>query len=596
MGKINNLSMRAKILLSCIGCMIVALLIQTFLFQRSSSRIIYAQASEISRTTLNNLQDDLYAFNKGIENSLIKIYNDKEFIRDISFGPQIGELQSVHNQVAYDLAYSAFNPSQNLTCLYVYTLDHELIGSYQHAQTPKYFYPENIYDGSMECDQDLIKAYLGSDNRTMLITSYYNTNRETTLVRYVLKLYKNTSELVGYVVCDVDPKPFSQLMQKYRYSEGQIIWLQPAGDSVAVQTDVIGTGQSELFQSIGEQIKTNRSYAETVENSTYELYHAREHKYNFIAHALMPKAVLALNQTVLFQNTVLILVLIVLAFSFLFVFISNGLTKPLTYMVESMNRIKKGEMDLRLKITREDELGILGREFNDMLDETERLLKREYEAKALADDAKYKALQAQVNPHFLYNTLDTMSGIAASQNCPAVGTMCRALSNLFRYSLHMQSPYATLEEEILHIKNYMYIVNVRTNNSIQLQFQIDSESLKYQVPRISIQPLVENAIQHGLKNKRGDKLIVVGAEIEDGLMRIWVEDNGVGMDAPTINQALERSVSDTLERRASIGIHNINARMKLLYGQQYGVKVESVIGQGSRVMMQFPVKAGKEGE
>lgn len=593
MEKINKLSIRVKISLFCIGCLIVALLLQTYFFQKSSSAIIYSQANEISQTTLHNLQNDLYNFNKSIENSLIKTYNNKEFMRDLSYVAEIDSLKESYSQVAYDLAYSAFEPSQNLTSLYVYTIHHALIGSYRHAQTPKYSYPDDIYGSHMEFDDMQIKSYVESDDRIMLITSYYNANRETTLIRYVLKLYKDTTDLAGYVVCDVDPKPFLQLLQKYRYSDGQIIWLQPNAGDVIAKTEGVRT-QDQLFEEISEQVKKGADYTDIYDGNNYEFYHATEHKYNLGAHSLMPKKVLELNQTILFQNMALIVILIVLVFSFLLAIIFNSLTKPLIYMVETMNKIKRGKTNLRLRIKRKDELGILGDEFNDMLDEIEILIKREYDAKALAYDAKYKALQAQVNPHFLYNTLDTMSSIASAQNCSSVGTMCRALSNIFRYSLNMQSPFATLEEEILHIKNYMYIMNVRTNNSIRLEFKIDSDLLNIQVPRLSIQPLVENSIQHGLKNKRGDKEIIIGADKNDASMHIWVSDNGVGMDAESINKFFVNSVSQTLNKGESIGLNNIDARLKIRYGEDYGIRVESSIGIGSRIIIKIPLDANAE--
>jgi hypothetical protein len=226
--------MRTKILLSCISCTLLALVVQTTLFQQSSSRIILEQAQEISRSTLNNLQEDLYNFNKSIENSLIKIYNQNKFIRDLSLGNNREELKAVHSQIAYDLVHSAFSPSQNLTSLYVYTPAHELISVYHHAQTPIYSYPDDIFYGKVDYNSDIIRQYIASNERVMKVSSYYNNNRETNLVRYVLKIYRNNSVCAGYLVCDVDPKPFLQFMKKYRYSNQQLIWLQPSGDRVAL--------------------------------------------------------------------------------------------------------------------------------------------------------------------------------------------------------------------------------------------------------------------------------------------------------------------------------------------------------------------------
>lgn len=585
------LSMRMKILLSCIVCMLLALALQTLLFYRSSSAIIYSQARQISGNTMENLQDDLYAFNKSVENSLIKIYNHSAFIRDLGFGTDALQLSGEYGQLTYDLSHSAFTPAQNLVALYLYTPDHSLISNYRHAQTPLYSYPEDIFqDETVKADTDLVQRYVASDERVMLLTGYYNPHRDTPLVRYVLKIYRNAHEYIGYIVCDIDPKPFLRLMEKYRYSPEQVIWLQPQGDGVTLQVGQLQPGQQALFEDITGRVHAGQDPAAEA-GGDYTLFTAPQRKYNFAAYTLMPQALLQMNQAALLNNTLLVAGIIVVLLTVLFLIVSRSLTGPLTYVLQTMQRIKQGHTALRLKPMKQDEIGILGREFNDMLDETERLLKQDYESRLLLNDAKYKALQAQVNPHFLYNTLDTMGSIAGAQQCSTVSTLCHALSNIFRYSLNMQTPYSTLENEILHIKNYMYIMNVRTNHSIRMSINIDSALLECQMPRLSIQPLVENSIQHGLKNKRGSKDITIGARRSGQVLEVWVEDNGVGMDAAALNRRLAHSVADALQKNDSIGIDNINARAKLLYGPDYGVTVASEPGAGSRVTLRLPVAA-----
>jgi sensor histidine kinase YesM len=375
-------------------------------------------------------------------------------------GNTIEELTGVHSQTAYDLVHNSFTPSQNLTSLYVYTPAHELISMYHHAQTVIYSYPDDIYDGKDDYNADMVRRYIMSGSRVMLISSYYNKARKTNLIRYVLKIYRNNSACIGYLVCDVDPKPFLRLMKKYRYSDQQVIWLQPIGDRVALSlAGLSGETQRKTDREDSQREYRRISQAITRQNwaggeisfeKKYVLFRSQEYKYNFNVYSLMPRAVLKMRQSVLLHNAIFVLFFTSAGFSLLFLLISNGLTKPLRYMVRTMNRIRRGETNLRLKPMKKNEIGVLGQEFNDMLDEIEGLIKEQYEAKLLINDARYKTLQAQVNPHFLYNTLDTMGAISASQNCPIVGTLCRALSNIFRYSLDMKHTFATLEEEILH--------------------------------------------------------------------------------------------------------------------------------------------------
>jgi len=223
-----------------------------------------------------------------------------------------------------------------------------------------------------------------------------------------------------------------------------------------------------------------------------------------------------------------------------------------------------------------------------MLDEIQRLIGIEYESQLLLNKAEYKALQAQINPHFLYNTLDTMSSIASIQSCEIVSSLCQSLSNIFRYSLDMKHPYSTVVKEINHLKNYIFVMNVRMREEVKYSFHIEEEVLLDSVPRISLQPLVENALNHGLKNKHGEKLVEITATQKDGMLMLSVRDNGVGMDCEEINCKLRENNKDMVEAGNSIGIHNINARMKMLYGEEYGVTVESVIGEGTTVTLCIP--------
>ncbi|CAH0438674.1 Putative sensor histidine kinase [Clostridium neonatale] len=223
-----------------------------------------------------------------------------------------------------------------------------------------------------------------------------------------------------------------------------------------------------------------------------------------------------------------------------------------------------------------------------MLDQIEELISSEYEAKLSLNKAEYAALQAQINPHFLYNTLDTMGSIASIQNCDNVSNMCHSLSNIFRYSLDIKNPYSTISKEILHLKNYIFLMNVRMNGEVEYYFDIDDRVLDYSLPKISIQPLVENALKHGLKNKRGEKKIYIRAHESNDVLQIIVEDNGVGMDSVMMNKKLKDSKKDIFNDSSSIGLININSRMKILYGDRFGLFIESNKDKGSRIILTTP--------
>ena len=207
--------------------------------------------------------------------------------------------------------------------------------------------------------------------------------------------------------------------------------------------------------------------------------------------------------------------------------------------------------------------------------------------------AQFDVLQAQINPHFLYNTLDTMSSIAQIQGCMPVSALSESLGNIFRYTLDI-SAFSTLEKELIHLKNYIYVMDVRMHSAVQYIYDVDDELLPCRLPRLTLQPLVENAILHGVRGVKHEKIIRVIAAREADYLTITVQDNGLGMDVTEINARLQADARTELEKGRSIGLVNINARIQMLYGSNFGVTVESEPGQGTVVTVRLP--AVSEGE
>jgi sensor histidine kinase YesM len=585
-----SISMRTKILVFFTASTLFALILQAVLFQKTSSVLIYNQGKEASLNSLQNMQDDIYTFIKSIENSIIEVYNQKEFIGDLAGGMENSTLKIKYSRVAYDMALSVFESSQNINALYIYDMKDNLISSYRHATTPMYTYPDNIYINGKNNNADIVRQYAKSDNKVMLVSSYYNNNRKKNIIRFVLKIYANNSDRrIGYIVCDTDEKNFLKRVEKYAYSDEQIVWLQPKGDRPVIQIGNLTGTKKDYYLKAVSLISTNTGPLENSVNTKGSVsFEILQKKYNLAAFSLTPQILLEQSQRVLTRNLMVIAILIIIVFVIVSIVISQSLTTPLKHMVDTIVNIKNGDTLLRVSNLKNDEIGKLGEEFNEMLDQIQNLIMKEYQDKLLLDHAEYKALQAQVNPHFLYNTLETMSSIAASQQCNTVSSLCKALSNIFRYSIDMKDSLSTIEREIIHIKNYMYVMNVRLQNSIDFDVNIDNSLLSESVPIISIQPLVENSILHGLKDKRGDKKIKIEVKGSEESIEISVIDNGIGMDAEVINSQIKISEFEVLEKSASIGLCNINARVKLLFGENYGVIVNSIVGEGSKVSLCVP--------
>lgn len=587
-----NLKMRVKILILCLGLTLFALILQTILFENSSSGLIYNQAKEESFASLQNMQNEIYGFVKNMESNMIEIYSEKDLIQGLKNKEEIEKLRTDYYRLAYNFGTSHFATTDGVVAMYLYNPRHEIISTYRRAVTPKHNYQTDIYEDPENQNANAVKDYVESDDTTMLISSYYNQYRETDIIRLVLKIYNNSNlnDVIGYAVCDIDSKVIRSIMEKYSTDKTMFMWLQPSGDRPAVSIGSLEGKDVDYYKEISAKIQTTTSgdVAKLLTTSKRVFFQVPQKKYNMDAYSLMPRSLLVQNQRALTKNLIFIALIMIIAATILTILVSRGLTKPLDKLMQTIERIKGGETHLRVDIHNRDEVGILGQSFNEMLDQMEVLISQEYETKLLLNRAEYKALQAQINPHFLYNTLDTMSSIAQIQNCPEVSGLSQSLSNIFRYSLDMKNPFSTVAKEIVHLKNYIYVMNVRMRDNVKYTFDIDETVLQDTVPRISIQPLVENALNHGLRNTRGEKEVIVCAQVREGNLWISVQDNGVGMDAAKVNEILEKNDINLVEKGSSIGLNNINARMKMLYGKEYGIHVESEVGKGTRIYLKIP--------
>ncbi len=583
------MKLRTKIFIMVLGCVLAALIIQTCLFQNLSSKLIYEQAKEESEQSMQSMQNEIYGLIKGIENNLIEIYMDDELLQSLRKKETVKELQSKFYRKAYDIATDEFETGDDVVSFYLYTMDHRVISTYRRAVTPKHNYVSDIYSDPEYTNAEIVKKYVESDNPVMLVSSYYNEYRKKNILRFVMKLYNesNLQDKIGYVVCDVDTKNLEKIMDKYRIDRTAFMWLQPTGDRPIDTLGDLDAEQTKEYNALEKSIACGKK-AENETNSKQEFFRIDQQHYNLTAYSMMPQKVLRQNQRNLTINLLAIALLMICVSMIITGFISSGLTRPLELLMNTIQKIGNGNVQLRAKIVKEDEIGELAQKFNEMLDQMEELKQKEYQAKQLLNRAEYKALQAEVNPHFLYNTLDTMASIAEIRNCPEVSHMSQSLALIFRYSLNMKDPFSTVENEIAHLKNYIYVMDMRMHDNIQYTFDVDEMTLKSKLPRLSLQPIVENAINHGLRNKRGKKKIGIQIKREQMDLVICIEDNGIGLDTSAINESLRKNELDFVEKGNSIGLHNINARLKMLYGNQYGMHLESMLGEGTKVFMILP--------
>lgn len=290
------------------------------------------------------------------------------------------------------------------------------------------------------------------------------------------------------------------------------------------------------------------------------------------------------------EITVVMIIVMVLGAFIFSVIISDSISKPIRLLSNITKQVAKGDLSVRSNIQSGAEVKILSESLNIMIEKLSTLIDTVKVEQNNLRDAELKLLQAQINPHFLYNTLDAIMWLAEADKKQEVIDMVGSLSDYFRTSLSKGNDLITLDEEILHIKSYLEIQKFRYKDILDYEIFIPDLLKHYRIPKITLQPLVENALYHGIKNKRGKGNITIGGNITDHNIILFVMDNGQGITRERVSQIMDglKEKSDRQET-GFYGLYNVNERLHLYYGKDSGLRITSIYTQGTTVEVIIPI-------
>ncbi|MFU0782681.1 MAG: Signal transduction histidine kinase NtrY involved in nitrogen fixation and metabolism regulation [Thermoanaerobacterium thermosaccharolyticum] len=431
------------------------------------------------------------------------------------------------------------------------------------------------------------------------VEKYLSTKSSDSLLNYYTisnKLSNNAEDMINIITYDND-----SLMQK---DIGNMIMSLLSETDKAVNAKR-GRISSEYIEYFTRANKINDYIKMYINNLIYNKLQEGSIKYNKISKNMI---------FISFLNILLILtsvtVNIVLAIIYTY-----RITRPISELSDTAERISKGDFDIEpIRIKTDDEVNILANAFNKMvtniknyIDEikmqakVEKRLKEQemqnLKMKNILRESELKALQSQINPHFLFNTLNAASQIAMMEGAEKSSEFIEKVAELFRYNLRKLDKPVTLKEEVDNVFNYMYILKTRFGEKVEFQTSIDESLLNVKVPCTIIQPVVENAFIHGIEEIEGKGVIRIEIKEVDGSIHIDVIDDGMGMNQESINKILSADDPDNDENKhvTGIGMHNVINRLRLYYNIadiDDVIEIESRIGNGTKVTLKIPMGRG----
>lgn len=504
------------------------------------------------------------AFYTDADNSII---NDlKKYGQQSTFTPK--DVYDSNNNLKY-MIHNLIYSSDNLNGIFIFTPSGQTLGYGKNIDIRADYVPDNDtwYEKTLDLEG---KTYVSGISAKK---HFINSKPSISFSKALYDVY--THELLGVLLIDCKPEIFDistvntlpQIVLLTIQYQGSILYSNIESLEHPIE---IGKNKIQFFSA---KLDMDGISLTATANPGY-LYHDFE---------VTKKLLLAIC-----------MIYIVLFFLISF-FLSRYLTTPITYLSNQMaNHTLNAYVTNEKYLNRSDEIGILYNEYNSMLEEQNKYIKSQYQNKLITLDSQMKSLEAQINSHFLYNTLESINSIAEMEGIESISTMSMALGNMFRYSIKTDSELVTVMDEISNVQDYVSIQQIRFANKFQLRLNIPQQIYRCRILKLIFQPLVENALLHGLDRCGAGDTISITGKVDNDSLFFYIRDNGLGMDASQLS-AIQTMLAEPprfeeLGRRTTqnIGLKNICSRIELYYGTGYGLQLSSIPGKGTTISIKLP--------
>lgn len=604
-----NMSIRSRLLLFFILMVLVPTSIISITIYNQSTATIEKRINIDLERNLNLIERNIVQKFDSINDITNSIYLNPDFIKILSSPHPVDKIDIINEMATLDKildSYNDINITKATLTPTIYMLNRPEY--YEYNFTNKVFDLGLIEREKWYLDLPTKSRYtvLGLSNTRI---SYSNTNT-LRIAKRLFGLKNSDAPYAALLTIDVGIDSFNTILNDFKPSVNSSIFIVDDASSVIISPDT-----SMLSKSVA-----NEKYISAIFNQKNQTYGTFIEKVNNVDMLISYKTIDALKWHIIslspvselfgeiinFQKIMftVIFVCLVIAF-FIALFFSDNISNPIRKLVKSMSVVQNGDFDISIHYSRNDEFSYLIQTYKKMVHDIKELINKLYisevtkkeaelkakEAELKAREADLKSLQAQINPHFLYNTLDSINWMAIEHDVSDISTMVTSLSDFFRYSLSKGNTIISLDDEKKQVESYLTIQKIRYNDKLDYNVYFPPQVLKFLTVKLILQPIVENSIIHGIEKTDGKGIINITAEINQGIIEIIVSDNGVGADADELNRIIEKSGTSS----RYFAVRNINQRIKRVFGNEFGINFFSNELSGLSVTVKFPALESLEG-
>lgn len=586
-------SLRAKLIFIFLLTSAVPIVLLGFFMSYTTTKSLKDNTDVLMQTNMQQLDDNMQIWLNSYEDTLYQLYTDDNMVAWVDRLNAGENVEVTINQMRRTLS-AALNAKDYIRAITVIT-DNGMTVTYDQSTVATYnsSWIPNFSMSSKELYQDVIQ-----DNATHIYSTEYATTFATKdfyffhLAHRVID-YRKLEKRSAIIVLSLDETMLMDILGREKAENSQVYLIDGMGRIIACdQTEEIGTVIYDTAMTEQEKQRARRQYFNDVDIlGKYNVI------YSYKDEALDWDMVYLVDQTHFMKEqarSMRIILFVCLAFLVITVFLIWGLSGRLVTSVREvvgfMKKTGSGNMSVRIplhdKMTKEIET--IAVEFNGMLEKLEEASQRERAAAQKQQEAEIRALEAQINPHFLYNTLDTINWMAIDKDEFDISNAINSLATILRYAIANSNEQVAFRSEIEWLKKYIYLQQFRLKNKFSFQLDVAEEAMDCRVHKLLLQPFVENAIIHGFEGKASECRLTLRAQRKGDCLEIEIQDNGKGMDEQITELINENRLLESGERR-HIGFNNAVTRIRMYYGEKGHLSVKSVPMEGTTVMIILPV-------
>ncbi len=440
-------------------------------------------------------------------------------------------------------------------------------------------------------ERDYFKEMLVT-NEEYIFSEPVNSKTDQSLITVLCySIYNENRSKVGFVAASISLSKLTSITDNLSFYEGKSVIMDRAGTLYTYgeklfSEDMLRSVKESLPKDDKEQVAT-----ELIGEIHTAFYAPIPGSNDWFLCTVVDNNKLYEDTQILTSSLILFWILMLIMGILSAFFVSQRITKRITTLSNAMDEVQKGNFHERLTMKGKDEISQMTGHFNDMVENIRVLMDEVVITQKEKRQRELQVLQAQINPHFLYNTLDTIQWKALEYEAHDLSDLILSLASFFRISLSKGEEKITLEREIEHVRNYLEVQQYRYSELLDYEIYVDESIKDVMIPKIIIQPLVENAIYHGIKPKLEKGKIIITVEKIEGDVRIQVKDDGVGIEEEK-RKTLMENISDE-KFKGSYGLYNVHQRILLYYGAEYGITMESTYLKGAIVSISLPIEKGE---